>query len=146
MPEILSSRGGWTACSVGELHSFSVVEDHFLPGSSGFIAFRRRHNIHALATLCESVWKTFSRVYPFYWAVAGVILLAYILFLSVDSAAERTSALVVVGSFTLLMFGGVDGHFAVTQTLVHESGFHCVFAVLIPSRRLRPVRPILRGG
>jgi len=125
----------WGARPVGGFFDFGFAGVHFFFVLSGFIiALSHWDDIGTPAALRGFAWKRFSRVYPFYWAVTGVILLTYTLLPTLDSAAGRTSAPVVAGSFTLLPFAGVDGVLAVSWTLFHEVAFYCVFAVLILNR------------
>jgi len=129
LPRLYNGSIAWDTFKIG----YSGVELFF--AISGFImVYIHRKDINQRQKLTGYFFKRINRIYPFYWFVLSVVLLAA-LFVPNIAAQTDVSPFELANNFLLLPVQ-TELILAVPWTLKHEMLFYFLFGILLFSKRL----------
>ena len=105
---------------------FALGVEFFFVLSGAVILLAHLDDIGHPTAIRAYLWKRFRRVYPIYWIVLTLVVVA----------APRHNPWVIASNYLLIHLGNLDVNLNVAWTLFHETLFYAVFCLFLIRRNV----------
>jgi len=115
---------------------FALGVEYFFVLSGAVILLAHFNDIGHPSAVPSYLWKRFRRVYPIYWLVLTVVILAYVLRPGLGAWYQTKPNVIVSGYLLVYLRPFFRTNLPVSWTLFHEVLFYAVFALLLANRKV----------